>query len=132
MSMSKYVPYHAESVAYAKKITKDAKSDMEKYRIIIEFIKKNFAYDYVRAITIPKVNGLPDLNRTWKSRLGICLDVASLTTGMLRAVGLEAVLCFGYTEKAYHAWVETRIEGKNYRFDWSGTAKKYEVKKRFT
>lgn len=130
--MSTYVPIHKESRAFAKNITKGMKSDLEKYKTITNWVSENIVYDYIRAIQIPKVGGKPDIDRCWTKHLGICLDGASMATGMLRAVGLDAVLCFGHTEKAYHAWVETKIGGKNYRFDWVGKAKQYKVEKRFT
>lgn len=132
MNVSKYVPYHEASVAYAKNLTKNMVSDMEKYKAITNFVTKSFAYDYVRAITIPKKNGLPDIDRCWNKKMGICLDIASMTTGMLRAVGLDAVLCFGHTEKTYHAWVETKIGTRKYRYDHDGTAKVYRTERTFT
>lgn len=132
--MSKYLPYHKESREYAKTLTKDEKDPMKKYRMITDWVSKNFVYDYIRAAKIPKKGGLPDLEHIWTTKMGICLDTASMTTGMLKAVGLKAVLCFGYANKAWHAWVETTIDGKKYRYDHdakSGKTITYQTKYRF-
>ena len=129
--MSKYVPYHEASIAYAKELTHDLVTPLEKYRAITSHISRAIAYDYVRANLIPKKGGLPDVDRCWNLKMGICLDIAALTTGMLRAVGIKSYLCFGHTDKTYHAWVESEINGKKYRYDHDGKAKRYRVEKRY-
>lgn len=132
--MSKYVPYHKESVQCAKEITKTCKTPLGKYRKIIAYMSRYFVYDYIRAVKIlqPKQKKTPDLDHLWKTHMGICLDTASMTTGMLRAVGVNAVLCFGHADGQYHAWVEATINGKRYRYDHDGKAKKYIVERTFT
>jgi transglutaminase-like putative cysteine protease len=90
---------------------------IDKWQAVTGWVQKSIAYDFVRAIVIPKKNGLPDLDRCWRLRSGICLDIASLTVGMLREVGVPAYLVFGWADKNYHAWVEATINGKTYRFD---------------
>ena len=129
--MSKYLPYHEESVAKAKELVKDVEDDYQKYKIITHYINKNFAYDYVRAITIPKKNGLPDIAGCWEKKMGICIDIAAMATLMLQAVGLKAVLCYGRTESSSHAWVEVTIKNKTYRYDHNGTAKSYNKERTF-
>ena len=129
--MSKYVPYHAESIRCAKDLTKEMKTPLEKYKAITAYVSRFIAYDYIRAIQIPKKGGLPDVGRCWKLRMGICLDIAAMTTGMLRAVGIPTRLCFGYADNMYHAWVESTIDNKVYRYDHDGKAKVYKVKKRY-
>ena len=129
--MSKYVPYHAESIRFAKELTKGMVTPLEKYKAIISFVSRAIAYDYVRAIQIPKKGGLPDVDRCWKLKMGICLDIAAMTTGMLRGVGIQSTLCFGHADKAYHAWVESTINGQKYRYDHDGKAKVYRTEKRF-
>jgi len=124
--MNKFVPYHAESVEYAKKITAGDIDPLKKYKRITSWVNRCIAYDYIRAITIPKRGKeYPDVEGCWNKRMGICMDVASMTVGMLRAVGIESYLCYGHADNAYHAWVESVIKGKRYRFDHRGKAKKY-------
>ena len=124
--MSRFVPYHQESVEYAKTLVEPKMSILKRYNIITHWVSKNIQYDYIKAITVPKKGQVvPDLSTTWEKRRGICLDIASLTTGMLRAVGVPAYLVFGHADRAYHAWVEATINGKTYRYDHDGKAKKY-------
>ena len=125
MPNSKLVPYHKESVNYAKELTKDLKTPLEKYNAITEYITDYFFYDYIRALTIPKKNAVPDLDWIWKTHSGICLDFAALTTGMLKAVGLKAAFCMGWADGNWHAWTETNINGKKYLYDHAEKAKEY-------
>ena len=125
------VSYYKPAIKAALEITKDCKTQLEKYNTITEYISHNFAYDYIRAITIPKMNGKPDVPRTWKHHIGICIDIAALTTMMLRALGLKVRMCYGKADRRYHAWVEARIDEKNYRYDFSGKADKYETIKTY-
>lgn len=127
--MSKYLPFHKESRECAKELVKDCKTDLGKFRKITNYVSRCFGYDYVRAIKIPKNGGwAPDIEGCWQKHMGICLDTASMTTGMLQAVGVNATLCFGDADGNYHAWVESIINGKKYRYDHDGKAKKYVVK----
>lgn len=129
--MSKYVPYHKPSVEYAKKLTADAKSAKEKFQKITAWATKSLSYDYIRAVTIPKTGGMPDVDRCWETRMGICFDIASMVTGMLRAVGVRAYLYTGKADGQNHAWVVAEIDGKKYRYDHSGKAKVYKKERVF-
>lgn len=120
--MSDYVPFHMESRLKAQALCKGIEDPKAKYLRVIGYVEHNFAYDFIRAIKIPKRNGMPDIAGCWEKRMGICLDVAAMTTGMLRAVGLDARLCIGRVSKtggmgSAHAWVETDIDGNLYIFD---------------
>ena len=128
---SMYLPYHAESRVKARELVHDIRDPTEKYKAITNFVTRMFRYDYIRAIQIPKKNGLPDVDRCWNTKLGICLDIAAMTVGMLRAVGLKAYLCIGYADRQYHAWVETRINGKMLRYDHTGKAKSYKKERQY-
>ena len=112
--MGSYIPYHKPSIDKAKEITKDAKTALEKYMIITKY-----------------VNSKPDIEHAWKWHMGICNDIAAMTTGMMRAVGIDAKMCVGPTDRTYHAWVEADIDGKHYRFDHRGKAKSYKVEKTY-
>ena len=129
--MSKYVPYNAESVQFAKDLTKDMTAQLDKYKAITSYVSRAIAYDYVRAINIPKKGGLPDVDRCWRLKMGICLDIAALTTGMLRAVGLNAYLCVGWADKSYHAWVEVVINNQKHRYDHDGRARTYKTERKY-
>lgn len=129
---SKYIPYHPESVAKAKELVKDEKDPRKKFEIVTKWVQKNILYDLVRAVVIPKKGReYPDVDGCWKKKMGICMDISSMTVGMLRGVGVQAYMCYGHTEKNYHAWVEATIKGKTYRYDHAGKAKKYRREKIF-
>ena len=129
--MSKMVPYHEMSIQAAREMTKDDATAIDKYRTITHFLTKEIKYDHIRAATIPKKNGVPDVPRTWDKRMGICLDTAALATGMLRAVGIRAWMCFGRADKANHAWVEAEIGGRRLRYDHDGKAKSYKTERMY-
>lgn len=129
---NKFVPYYEPSIQKAKELVKNEKDNLKKFTLITNWVSKSFAYDYVRALTIPKYGReTPDVESCWNNHMGICMDVASMTTGMLRGVGVPAYMCFGHADKSYHAWVEATINGKTYRFDNRSKAKKYKREKVF-
>lgn len=124
--MGRFTPYHEESANYAKELVKDIQNPVERFTAISKWATKHIKYDYIKAITVPKKGKeVPDPERTWNKKKGICLDIASLTTGMMRAVGINAELIFGYADRRYHAWIEANINGKRYRYDHDGKAKEY-------
>ena len=102
----------------------------DRYEKITKYVSDTIAYDYVRAITIPKRNGLPDVARCWNLHMGICLDIASLTAGMLRAVSIPASLVIGWADGHYHAWVEARIGGQRLLYDHDDPQGKVKTYKR--
>lgn len=114
---NKYTPVHATSAAKAKALCKGLRTLPERYERITEYVSDQIVYDYVRRFTIAKRNGLPDVDRCWRLRMGICLDIAALTVGMLRAVSVPCNLVIGWADGHYHAWVEARINGKRYLYD---------------
>lgn len=134
--MSVWTPYHRESAMKAMELCKGITSPAEKYRVITEWVTRNFSYDYIRAITISKKNGRPDIPRTWQRRMGICMDVSSMVVNMMRAVGLKAYFCIGSADNSRnHAWVEVVIGGELLRYDHSNVNKtkvrQYTVRSRY-
>jgi transglutaminase-like putative cysteine protease len=64
----------------------------------------NLMYDY-----------LPDIEKTYLEKTGICYDYASLFAAMLRSIGIPAKLVKGYSKEnpdVYHAWNEVLLNGK--------------------
>lgn len=129
--MSKYLPYHQESCNYARELTKDMPALIDRYKAIKKWLSFHIMYDPIRAATIPKKNGLPDVNYCWRNRRGICLDIAAMGTMMMRAVGINAYMCWGKADGQNHAWIEADIGGRRYRYDHDGKAKKYVTERRF-
>ena len=125
------VPYHEASAAYARQLTAGMKTAKEKYDAITNYVSKEIKYDFIRAIKIPKHGGTPDVDHAWRDHMGICLDIAALTTGMLRAAKVPASMCIGKADKQQHAWVEAEIGGRKYRYDHDGKAKAYKTERRY-
>ena len=118
--MSKYVPYNADSIAYSRKLCKGIKDPAEKFAAIASYLERTVAYDYVRAAQIAKQKGqYPDVDRVWKTRMGICMDIAALATGMFRAVGIKSFYCVGRADGNRHAWVQCYIGKRVLMFDHS-------------
>ena len=129
--MGKFIPYHQESRLKAKELTYGMSSAKEKYEAITDYVRGHFLYDYIRAIKIPKKNAYPDIDYCWRNKMGICQDIAAMTVGMLRTVGVNACMCVGSADGHHHAWVEATIDGKTYRFDHPHEAKKYKAERMY-
>lgn len=127
--MSKFLPYFPECVKLARQLTRDLPTQYEKYLKITEWVSRNIHYDFIRAIKVPKKNAYPDVKGCWEKRMGICMDIAAMTTLMLKAVGVNAVMVYGHADRQYHAWVEATINGQTYRYDHSGKAAVYKKEK---
>lgn len=124
--MSKHLPYHAMSAAYARQLTFGVKDLKARYDMITGWISKNIVYDYVKAATVANKKGVyPDPAGCWRMHMGICQDISALTVNMLRAAGVTAYLCIGHADRNYHAWVEAKISGQIFRYDHAGKAQRY-------
>ena len=133
MSNNQVIPYHKESVQKAKDLARLVSTPLSAFLTITKYVSRNFVYDYIKAIKIAKQpHVLPDIETTWKNRMGVCQDLSAMTVGMLRGIGIEAYMCVGKAGKRIrHAWVEANIGGKKYRYDYNGKAPTYVVEKRY-
>lgn len=120
-TVSQLLPVHEPSRAYAVQLCAGLTDPLDKWEKITRWVSKSIHYDYIRALTIKRRGELPDLDRCWDRKMGVCLDIASLTVGMLRAVGINAQMVWGNAETngvfgrkstTYHAWVEAIINGR--------------------
>lgn len=85
-------------------------SDIEKIAAVFGWITSNVSYDYNLAATVQK-GYVPDPNRTYSKRTGICFDYASLVCAMLRSQSIPTRLVVGYASpEIYHAWNEVYTE----------------------
>ena len=102
------------------------------YKAVCDWVRNHILYDYIKAIMTPKNKAvMPDPALCWDNRLGICTDIASLTVGMLRAVGVPSRMAVGKADRQNHAWVEAVIDGKVYRFDHPRRAASYKGERRY-
>ena len=108
-----------EVVKVAKKLCKDLETDIEMIDAIYAYVIDNYEYDYKKAkdaIAGKLVGYVPDLDKIYESKKGICYDYASMLAAMLRSVGVPAKLVMGYVapDSVYHAWNEVYIEGEGW------------------
>lgn len=101
-----------EPIKIAKSITKNTKTDAEKVKAIYDYVTKNIKYDWEKLENIsPRY--VPNIEKIFKLKKGICYDYSALFASMLRSVGIRTKLIKGYREKdIYHAWNEVLIDGK--------------------
>ena len=128
LAPNQYVNYH--EIPELTKITKqlcNGKNKQENFNIIKNYLKTNFTYDRARAAQVTK-GMLPDIKRTLQTHTGICYDLASLATAMLRIMDIPAKLVIGFVDNKYHAWVEI-IGLKNKSIIYDPTFELYNTKK---
>lgn len=101
------------AIGKAKELTKNAKTDEEKVKIIYDYITKSIKYDNEKVNTV-QAGYIPSIDATLKSKSGICYDYAVLTAAMLRSVDIPTKLIMGYKSdlEEYHAWNEIYLNGK--------------------
>lgn len=87
-----------------------------KIKAIKQYIESNFRYDYIKALTTLN-HALPDINKTFEKKTGICQDLAAVCVTMFRAIEIPAKLCIGYVNNIYHAWVEYLYNGEWILYD---------------
>ena len=132
---NQYVNYTKKSdpVKVAKDLC-EGKSQKEAYKLICNYMSKNFVYDFLKAVNI-KAGMLPDIDGSYEKRMGVCQDLSAICICMMRTQGIPARLMIGYADKQYHAWVEADFGGKSYFFDPTvavsgiGKVKEYSVER---
>lgn len=103
----------------------------KKFHTICNYIKQNFRYDYVKAV-LTKSGTLPEVDKTFQKRMGICQDLAAVTVAMLRSQGIPSKLVIGYAGKQYHAWVTAKVGGKEHFFDPTAAVSNKKFSKNYT
>ena len=103
----------------------------ETYRAICNYVKQNFRYDYVKAV-LTKPGTLPDVEKTFQKKMGICQDLAAVTVAMLRSQGIPSKLVIGNLGKQYHAWVTATVNGEEKFFDPTAEIGKKRLSKNYT
>lgn len=117
---NQYVNYKTDD-SVTKKATELCKSltkPLDKLEAVYKYVVDNFTYDtkFATEVSQGQHKGyIPVLETVLKNKKGICFDYASLMVAMLRADGIPAKLTIGYvkmsTGEAYHAWINTYIDG---------------------
>lgn len=101
-------------VKKAYELTSKATNEAEVVSIICTYIAKNISYDDIKCEKyIHLKNYIPDPDKTYVSRSGICFDYASLAAAMLRSLRIPTKIVTGYVgqDKKYHAWIKVYVDG---------------------
>ena len=106
------VDYDQETKAVLKsfEITADDESEIKRVHTVYNYVVDLLGYDQAKADRANDIFMLPDLDELLRTEKGICFDYAALMTAMLRVLGIPTRLITGYTDIAYHAWVEVYIK----------------------
>lgn len=110
-----------EFIEYGLKLTEGLITNEEKSRAIYDWIVRNVEYDF-SLIGKLEVGYVPDPQRTFETKKGICSDFASLFASMNRSQGIPCKISFGYYVKSeyYHAWNEVDVDISYVIVDTSG------------
>jgi len=131
---NQYINYTATTPAilHAQKICEGITDPIEKARAIYrDIFVEDIAHEDVFENGEPYVyyteeikftyrridsNPLPNINKAFEKRAGICKDQSGLYVAMLRSVGVPAIYAVGDGDPS-HAWVLLIINGKRYLID---------------
>ena len=116
---NQYVNYdeNTEAAIAAGEICAGLETETEKWNAVCNYVKQHFTYDFRKAFLVQK-GTLPDIDTTWKEKMGICQDLSAVTVCMLRSVGVPARLNIGTVgPNNFHAWVTAVVDGKEKMFD---------------
>lgn len=113
LSPSQYVYYTPDfkAVRQSNLLCEGLSTDEEKYNAIVNYVSRNFAYDYDRAASKPGAY-LGDVDGCFETRIGLCQDLAAMTACMLRVQGIPSQLVLGYADGQYHAWNKVLLGGE--------------------
>jgi transglutaminase-like putative cysteine protease len=118
-----YVVYDndMECIQFGLELTRDAKSQEEKARAIYDWIARNVKYDF-SVVGKLEAGYVPNPQKTYDTKLGICTDFAALFASMCRSQGIPCKLVVGNYERSeyLHAWNEVYFDGEYHIVDASG------------
>lgn len=108
---NQFVNFNENTLAVKKaaELVAGVDGTIEKVGKIYNYVISNFTYDRQLAESVQS-GYVPDLDKVWQARKGICFDYASLTAAMLRSQGIPTKLVVGYAGKVYHAWISVWTE----------------------
>lgn len=97
-----------DAVSCGVSLSDESADDLDYVERVYLYIIENIVYDEELAATVTS-GYLPDVDRTLKTKKGICFDYASLMAAMLRSQGIPTKLQIGYSGDAYHAWISVYL-----------------------
>ena len=114
---NQYVDYtpESEAVTEADKLSL-GQEEKAVFDLTGTFIKQNFVYDFIKAVTI-QPGMLPDIDGSFEKRMGVCQDLSAIMCCMLRTQGIPCRLVIGYADSSYHAWIVATVDGEEIFYD---------------
>jgi transglutaminase-like putative cysteine protease len=102
----------ATLLAFAEQVAGGA-GPREAARAIADWVRENVAY-------VPGSTGVQtSALQAWEQRQGVCQDIAHLTVGMLRALGIPARYVSGYLHPHTRAVADETVEGQSHAWvEW--------------
>lgn len=97
-----------DAVSLAAQLSNKSSGDLNFVEQVYLYVIQNITYDEELAASVTS-GYLPDVDRTLKSKKGICFDYASLMVAMLRSQAIPTRLQIGYSGDAYHAWISVYL-----------------------
>lgn len=94
-----YVPFNESSSFYTLAL------ELQTVEEIYKYIIRNTSYDFIAALSAKKDKAMPNPEKCFTTKKGICQDIAALMVAMLRINNIESNLVIGHADKDYHAWV---------------------------
>ena len=82
----------------------------EKVKAVHNVLTHTLEYDYEKARTIKKYYS--DIERTYATKQGICMDFAILTASILRELRVQTKVILGDFNGGYHAWNVVLVDGE--------------------
>jgi len=126
LSSSLIVPWAdaPTTIAKAAELTKNKKSDFEKFHAIYKYIVENISYDPYK--TVPS-GYRSDPDATLAGGTGICLDFSVLQAALLRSVGVKCRVVYGSEKDVdrLHSWNEVYFRGRWVTIDPTKDAQYY-------
>ncbi len=119
-----------EAIKKAYKLTEGMTEDSDKIEAIYKYMVENFSYDYDKMETVNDEYAdkayVPDIEKIYALKTGICYDVSALFAAMLRSVSVPAKVVTGYSSNtvAYHAWNSIYYSPKK---DWKTMDLTYDI-----
>jgi len=103
-----------DAIIKAEELTRGLKTDKEKITAIYNFVIDTFSYDYDKIKGIDSTY-VPDIEKIYDDKKGICYDYAAVFAAMLRSQDIPAKLVKGYSDlvNGYHAWNEVFLSDEN-------------------
>ena len=116
-----------KTIAKAAELTKNKKSDFEKFHAIYKYVTENISYDWYKTVDSGYRS---DPDATLSGGSGICLDFAVLQAALLRSAGVKCKLVYGSAKdmEGLHSWNVVYFRGRWVIVDPTKDAQCYEAR----